>query len=78
MLNIMTTFRVFPIESHSAPKNLKCKKSGPEFGDRSINYLNLETLHLESSKVPENKFSVSCYSGKSPCRRLVTREVAHL
>ena len=45
---------------------------------QGLNSLNIETLHLESSKIPENKFSVSCDSGNSPCRCLVTREVAHL
>ena len=40
--------------------------------------LNLETLQLKSSKIPENEFSISGYSGNSPCRRLVSREVAHL
>jgi len=40
--------------------------------------LNLETLQLESSKIPEDKFSVSRHGGNSSRRRLVSREVAQL
>jgi len=40
--------------------------------------LNLETLQLESSKIPQDKFSVSGHGGNCSRRRLVSREVAQL
>ena len=40
--------------------------------------LNLETLQLESRKIPKDQFSVSGYSRESSCRRFVSRVVPHL
>lgn len=57
---------------------IKVKISDVSWTPGVLESLNLETLQLESRKIPKDQFSVSGYSRESSCRRFVSRVVPHL